>query len=173
MTFNIDETFTSGTGILKIEGSVTLQPYETRKIDLDIEEKYKNDLKIQELRGRIINATVFIEEKLDRILIKKLGEIYNLNKRFSEKIKIFQNFLYNKDFFEINNFQLINDLKTLAKERNKFAHGSVVHHLGEKIMLEYSKNPIKREEISEEYLKRFDELVKSLYTRLDDFIQAY
>ena len=182
-----DQSFTSGTGIVRFTNHVEIPPGGTYKFELEnINDALKKDDLFQAWRGHIINNALFIEEKID-LLISKL-----LFRKELEGAGLFKSMVLSREFFsfmskwrvlrdllktispfkETYNPGLLSDLQFIVNERDKFAHGQVMYsgNKGEKIFLEYFKETLQKEEISEETIKAFIQKCSKCYVGLDKII---
>jgi len=168
---NSNEAFVSGASIFRYTEKATLGPFETRKIDLPVGEVYQRDERFQAWRGHIINHSLFIEERID-LIISKL-----FLKKDIERVELFRAIILSREFFGfMNKWKVLKDLLTtiepyknnnysslysnlhnLINERDKFAHGQVTYSgsKGEKIILEYFKEKLQKEEITEKNVEDF------------------
>ena len=65
--------FTSGLGIIRIEGTTTIPAgQEVKVLDTIISDNLKRDEIFQHWRGQIINNSLFIEDKIDSIITNLL-----------------------------------------------------------------------------------------------------
>lgn len=183
---NYDPVHVSGAAIFRYQNRATLGPFETRKIDLPLGNIYQKDEIFQQWRGHIINHSLFIEESVD-VIISKL-----LFKKNIENIPLFRSVVLSREFFSFMNkwkvlrdllktfkpfkdrdySELFNNLHKLIDERDKFAHGQVTYsgNMGENIYLEYFKETLKKEEITEENVKNFIDLSSKCRRELDKII---
>ena len=74
-----------------------------------------------------------------------------------------------KPFNERDYHELYQNIQKVIDERNKFAHGQVSYsgNKGEKIFIQYFKEKIVNEEITEESINSFLECSRKCYEELD------
>lgn len=181
MDWKQGDAFTSGTGILRIEGSTTVPAGQEIKKEFDLGEYYKKDLDFQSIRGRIINASLLVEEKISMILNKvfvkkdqKLNTLFQsivLDREFftfMAKWKVLRDLFHNFTVFKDKNYSdLLNNIKEVIDIRDMFAHGTNTHLEDKAIVIDYFKEKPRREEITKEFLEEFDKKIKSVYQELD------
>jgi len=180
-------TTLSGSSIFRYQNKATLGSLETREIPLPLGRVYQMDEIFQQWRGHIINHSLFIEESLEIIISKFLF------KKDMENASLFKSIILNREFFSfMNKLRVLKDLlktiepfksrdyselfKKLHKligERDKFAHGQVTYFgdKGEDIYLEYFKESLKKEEITEENVKNFLDLSSKCRKELEDILK--
>jgi hypothetical protein len=173
----------SGSSAIRYQNKATLGPFETKQIYLPIGEAFQRDEIFQQWRGHIINNALFIEEKIANIISKIF---FDKNR---ERISQFHSIILEREFFTFMNkwkvlrdilnsispykekdyTQLKTDLKEIVEVRDKFAHGNVIYSGddGKKIFLEYFSGEAKREEITEDTIKKFIELAKKCHEELN------
>ncbi|MBS3076236.1 hypothetical protein J4481_00655 [Candidatus Pacearchaeota archaeon] len=184
----MDQTnFTSGLGIIRIEGTATIPAgQEVKVLDTIISDNLKRDEIFQHWRGQIINNSLFIENKIDSIitnlLFKQDVEKSSLFKSvilsreffgFMSKWKVLRNLLKTLMPFKDKDYsELFKDLHFIIDERDKFAHGQVSYSgmRGEKIFLTYFKEISKKEEITESTIITFKEVCSRCHQELDKII---
>ena len=177
---------TSGASTIRCTNHIEIPAGETHKFDFNFAETFQKDEFFQKWRGHIINNALFIEEKMEYIISKIFF------KKNRENINQFHSIILCKDFFtfmnkwfvlrdalnfispykERNYTRLKTNLKEIINIRNKFAHGQVSYfgNKSEKIILEYFSGETKREEITENTINNFIELVKKCHQELDKII---
>jgi len=177
---------TSGASTIKYAGRIEIPPLGMQKLEFNFAETFQKDERFQAWRGHIINNALFIEEKIDNIISKIF-----LGKNM-ERFEQFNSIILAREFFtfmskwnvlrdilnsinpykERDYIQLKTDLQKIIEVRNKFAHGKVSYsgNKGEKIILEYFSGGPKKEEINENMIKNFIELVKKCHFELDKII---
>lgn len=144
---------------------------------------FQKDEQFQSWRGQIINNALSIEEQIEKIISKIFF------KEDNENADKFHSFILSREFFTFMNKwkvlrdilnsvspykerdykQLKTDLLNIVNTRDNFAHGKVDYSEG-KIILKYFKNEPQEEEISEDTLKNFIELVKKCRLELSKII---
>ena len=182
MEWKPSDTFTSGTGILRIEDRATIPAGQEVKKEYDLEQFYKRDNDFQSIRGRIINASLLVEEKIDKILnkvfVKREQELNNLFQSivlgreffsFMAKWKVLRDLFHNLSIFKDKDYStLSNEIKDIIDIRDMFAHGRNTHKGDESIVIDYFKEKPKREEITQEFLEDFDKKIKFIYQQLEE-----
>jgi len=180
--------FTSGTGIVRFTNHVEIPPGGEYKFELDnIGDALRKDDLFQAWRGHIINNALFIEEKLDLIICKILfrkeldGAGYFktmvLSREFfsfMSKWKVLRDLLKTLSPFKEQDYsELFRDLQSIVNDRDKFAHGQVMYsgNRGEKIILEYFKETLQKEEVTEYTIKSFIERCRKCHEELDKLIE--
>ena len=183
------DSATSGAAIIrspvKYEDHVQLKPHEVKKMEYNLAETFQKDEKFQAWRGHIINNALFIEEKVDTIISNLL--FYDLEKKvlfqsiilsreffgFMNKWKVLKDLMGTMEIFKDGKYNIFfSNLHKLINERDKFAHGKVTYmgDRGEKIILEYFKEKIQKEEITEKTVEEFVGLAKECRKVLDEII---
>jgi hypothetical protein len=186
MKENIPQPTSSGIGIIRFTNHIAIPPGGTYKFEPNIGEALKKDDLFQAWRGHIINNALFIEEKIDliisKLLFRKELEGAGLFKSvvlsreffsFMSKWKVMRDLLKTlSPFKEANYSELFRDLQFIVNERDKFAHGQVMYsgNSGERILLEYFKETLQKEEITEATVKTFIEKCTKCYEKLDKII---
>lgn len=180
--------FTSGTGIVRFTNQIEISPGGEYKWELDnIADALRKDDLFQAWRGHIINNALFIEEKLDLIICKILfrkeldGAGYFktmvLSREFfsfMSKWKVLRDLLKTLSPFKEQDYsELFRELKFIVDERDKFAHGQVMYsgNRGEKILLEYFKETLQKDEITENTINLFIERCTKCHNELDKLIE--
>ena len=175
--------YTSGTSIIRFTNHVEIPSGGEYKFELDTTEAFKKDEGFQAIRGQIINNSLFIEEKIDYIITKVL-----FNKNFAQA-DLFINIILSREFFSFMNkkkvlkdllssidpfknrnyHELYQNIQKVIDERNKFAHGQVSYsgNKGEKILIQYFKEEIVNEEITQTSVNNFLDIVRKCYGELD------
>ena len=182
-----NQNFTSGTGIIRFTNHVEIPPGETYKFELNnINDTLRKDDLFQAWRGHIINNALFIEEKIDlaisKLLFRNELEGAGLFKSivlsreffsFMSKWKVLRDLLKTiSPFKETYSSELLSDLQFIVNERDKFAHGQVMYsgNNGEKILLEYFKETLQKEEVTEDTIKAFIEKCGKCHMGLEKII---
>jgi hypothetical protein len=173
---------TSGSVTLRVENSISIPPNSTIKKEYNFDEIYRKDLDFQLERGKIINLSLNVEEKIDeiitKILIKKDSEISHLFISdvltrefftFMAKWNVLKSLLNNLSPFNRNDYsELLTNIKEIIKIRNIFAHGKNTYLDGEKIVIDYFENGNKRIEITSEFLDKFNEKIRLIFLKLNE-----
>lgn len=176
-----DKLFTSGSETIRIEGHVVVPAYSEVKREYDLGEIYKRDLDFQFLRGRVINISLFVEERLDKIINKVfVRREQDLNSLFQSvvlgreffgfmaKWKILKDLshslpmLKNKDYSN-----LITEIKDVISIRDMFAHGKATHIDDGSIVIDYFREKPQRDKIDSNFLDSFDKKVRLINAELD------
>ncbi len=175
--------YISGASIIRFTNHVEIPPNGTYKFEFDTTEAFKKDEQFQSIRGQIINNALFVEEKIDYIITKIL-----FNKNFAQA-DLFINIILSREFFNFmnkkkvlkdllssvepfknrNHHELYQNIQKVIDERNKFAHGQVSYsgNKGEKIFIQYFKEEIVNEEITQTSVNNFLDMARKCYGELD------
>lgn len=181
-----DKIFVSGAETLRIEDSVTVPANSEVKKAYDLGEFYKRDLDFQFLRGRVINISLFVEERIDKIInkcfVKREQDLNNLFQSvilgreffsFMNKWKVLRDLLHNlplfKEEFTTKNYSnLLCEIKEIIDTRDMFAHGKATHKGDGTIVIDYFKENQKRDIIDSNFLDIFDKKVRIINGELEE-----
>ena len=185
----IKDTATSGADIIQIESHLKVPPNSEIKVDLPLGELYKKDLEFQAMRGQIINSSLWVEEKIELLIAKLLipsgGEASGLFIScvlgrefftFMAKWKVLRDLLKAvSPLNEKDHSKMLTDIKEIIDVRDMFAHGKNLY-LGDgkenKLVIEYFKDGLKREEVTSSFLEEHNRKAKELYMRLDELTRV-
>lgn len=176
-----ERIFTSGSEILRIEGHAVIPAYSEVKKEYDLGEIYKRDLDFQFLRGRIINISLFVEERLDMIInkafVKKEQDLNSLFQSvvlgreffsFMAKWKILKDLSHNLPILKDKDYSnLITEIKEVIAIRDMFAHGKATHMDDSSIVIDYFREKPQRDKIDSNFLDNFDKKVRLINEELN------
>jgi hypothetical protein len=176
-----DKTFTSGSEVLRIEGHAVIPAYSEVKKEYDLGEIYKRDLDFQFLRGRVINISLFVEERLDKIInkvfVKREQDLNSLFQSvvlgreffsFMAKWKILKDLSHSLPILKDKDYSsLITEIKEVIAIRDMFAHGKATHIDDGSILIDYFREKPQRDKIDSNFLDGFDKKARLINTELD------
>jgi len=141
----------------------------------------KRTKEISTIRGKIINQMLYIEDFLNKIIAsyfsKSLDDLFRFNNiilskkevTLSLKWKILGDLMEDYEYLrKIDNPSLLRrEIQELINIRNDLAHGQLKFDINsKKPFIEYYRNGIKREEITQDYLGEFNKKFQNVYEKL-------
>lgn len=176
-----NKVFVSGAEFLRIEDSATIPAGGEVRKEYDLGAFYKRELDFQLIRGRVINISLSVEEKIGKILnkifVKREQELNDLFQSivlgreffsFKAKWNVLRDLFHNLSIFKDKDYSnLLKDINDVIEIRNMFAHGKNTHKGDESIVIDYFKEKPRREKINDGFLDDFDKKARSIHERLD------